>query len=335
MTVAVGSSALRLRRGFTLVEVVIGMTIFSLIAGSIFGIIFQAGSEAAAIRDMEARDQQVSRFVTLLRESLEALPMEGSVALVNDDETISGWPELTFADVPTAFVFGVNPGTAGETIIGLRPVTQPLPQLEGYTQPLFNIALSRELSEGDENESGMNLRAGTDDLFVDEDEEGRRWLPLVENVTALGWRYWNAEDLLWVEMDDWTEGDSLPSLLEMTLADPFRPPLRVVFQIPEHATEPAEDGGDDDSSSDTGSTTAAPAPTRSTVGPAARGPAPGTRPDGGGRDGGGKGGRPGGGKGGPGGGKGGPGGGAKGGGGGGAGTGGSGGAPSGGGGGSR
>ena len=239
--------------GFTLVEVIAAMTIFSLISVSIFAIIFQTGVEAGAIRDMEARDQQINRFVTLLRESLEALPQDAAVTLANPEDTVSGWPEVVFSGTPTAFVFGVNPGAEGDSVLGLRPMAQPDPRLGEYPDPLFAISLSREefLEEG--NESDMQVRAGADDVFVDEDEDGRRWLPLVENVTALGWRYWDADEMLWVELDDWTEGDSMPALLEMTLADPWRPPLRVVFRIPLHARTTGENSGDqqDDQSTTT------------------------------------------------------------------------------------
>ena len=258
-------------RGFTLVEVIAAMTIFSLISVSIFAIIFQTGVEAGAIRDMEARDQQINRFVTLLRESLEALPQDSSVTLENPEDTVSGWPEMVFSGTPTAFVFGVNPGAEGDSVIGLRPVAVPDPRLEEYPEPLFNISLSREefLTEG--NESDMQVRAGADDVFVDEDYDGRRWLPLVENVTALGWRFWDGDELLWVELDDWSEGDSMPALLEMTLADPWRPPLRVVFRIPVHARSEAEDsGGQDQQQSTTNTSGSSATPSRTTVAPQGR-----------------------------------------------------------------
>ncbi len=279
-------------RGFTLVEVIVAMTIFALIATSVFAIIFQAGMEAGDIRRMEARDQQVNRFVALLRESLEALPQDASATLVNSEESASGWPELTFTGTPTGFVFDVNPGTSGDTILGLRPVAVPPPTLEDYSQPLYNIAISREEFGADENESGMMVRAGTDDLFLDEDEQGRLWLPLVENVTALGWRLWNSDENLWVELPDWTEGETLPTLLEMTLADPFRPPLRVVFEIPEHATQPAEDAEAADASTTSTGTNAAGTADRTAVAPnTGRGQPTTTDGDGGGARGGRGGGR--------------------------------------------
>jgi hypothetical protein len=290
-------------KAFTLVEVIAGMTIFSLISVGIFGIIFQTGVEAGAIRDAETRDQQINRFVTLLRESLEALPQDSTVSLANPEDTESGWPELTFSGTSTAFVFGINPGAESDSVIGLRPVTSPPPGLEEYSEPLFNISLSREEFANEGNESDMQVRAGADDIFVDEDEEGRRWLPLVENVTALGWRYWDTDELMWVELDDWNEGDSMPALLEMTLADPWRPSLRVVFRIPLHARNAADNanGGNQSTTSTSGSSATQ---NQTTVQP--QRPAPGGgrgggggdfRGGGGGRDGGGRpgGGRPGGG----------------------------------------
>ncbi len=278
--------------GFSLFEIAVAMTILGLISGAIFSILWQAGDTAVEIRELDRRDEEVSRFLALLRESIEHLPQDGTLEMVPAEETASGHPELKFGNCATAFTFGKIVGSAEEAAISLRPGrTSP----EG--QPTYDLALTRpDFSPEDTTGSGMALRVSADDL-LQADEEGRYWMPLLTGVTAAGWSYWDEEQQIW--LDEWTDRSRLPPLLAFSFDDTYRPvPLRVVFEIPEQVSNPPTEE----------SATATPATTGSSNTGNNSGENSG-RPDGGtGRPGGGEG-RPGGGEGRPGGGEGRPGGG--------------------------
>ena len=282
---------------FSLFEIVVAMTILGIISTAVLSILWQAGDTATGIRELDQRDEEVSRFLTLLRESIENLPPGGTLAMTPAEESVSGYPELVIGNSATGFTFGEIIGSSEETIISLRPGKE---SPDG--QPTFDLALSRaDFEPEDTDGSGMAFGAGTDD-FLQSDEEGRYWLPLLSGITAASWNFWDEAQQSWV--DEWTDDEKMPVLLAFSFDDNFRPiPLRVVFEVPEQASSPPSETAAA-TSSDTAATQS------SGSGGEGGGNRPGEgRPGGGeGRPGGGEG-RPGGGEGRPGGGEGRPGGG--------------------------
>lgn len=220
------------RAGFSLFEIAVAMAILGLISGAIFSILWQAGDTAVEIRELDRRDEEVSRFLALLRESIEHLPQGGTLEMVPAEESASGHPELKIGNSATAFVFGKVVGSAEETVLSLRP-GRPTP--EGA--PTYDLAITRpDFVPEDTGGSGMALRAGADD-FLQADEEGRYWMPLLGGVTSAGWSYWDEEQQLW--LDEWTDDSRLPPLLAFSFDDAYRPvPLRVVFEVPEQVSNP-------------------------------------------------------------------------------------------------
>jgi len=220
------------RAGFSLFEIVIAMAILALISGTVLSILWQAGDTAAEIREWDRRDEELSVFLSLLEETIEGLPNTGSITMTPPNESASGFHEMTVSDAATAFAFGERIGSIGETTIALRPATD-----ERSGESLFELALSRDdFAPNDEDGDGMVFRAGEDD-FLDQDEEGRYWLPLVSGVESASWRFWDEEQREW--LDEWTDEERLPALMEFAIDDLYRPvPLRVVFEVPLHLSDP-------------------------------------------------------------------------------------------------
>lgn len=220
------------KRAFSLFEIVVAMAIVGLISGTVFSILWQAGDTAAEIRELDRRDEEVDRFLSLLRESIENLPQDGTLELKPAEETTSGYPELLIGNSATAFVFGETVGSSEETVISLRPSVDPR-----SGEASFDLALSRgDFAPEDTDGSGMAMRAGTDD-FLQSDEDGRYWLPLLTGVTAAAWNFWDEEQATWLE--EWTDDSKMPPLLAFSFTDGYRAvPLRVVFEVPEPLSNP-------------------------------------------------------------------------------------------------
>ncbi|MEQ1840127.1 MAG: prepilin-type N-terminal cleavage/methylation domain-containing protein, partial [Verrucomicrobiales bacterium] len=238
--------------GFSLFEIVVAMTILGVISGSVLSILWQAGDTAREIRELDQRDEEVSRFIALLRETIENLPADGTISMKPAEETTSGYPELIIENSATGFVFGEIVGSSEETVISLRPG-----KVSPDGQPTFDLALSRSEFEPDDTDgSGMVFGVGEED-FLQSDDDGRYWLPLLTGVTAASWNFWDEEQQAWI--DEWTDDEKMPVLLAFSLDDAYRPvPLRVVFEVPEQASNP-----------ETAATTPTSAPTStSTVQPA-------------------------------------------------------------------
>jgi hypothetical protein len=156
--------------------------------------------------------------------------------MVPAEEAASGYPELKIGNSATAFTFGEIVGSAEEVVISLRPGTGTTPEGE----PTFDLALSRpDFAPEDTDGSGMALRVSGDD-FLQTDEEGRYWLPLLTGVTAASWNFWDEDQQTWLE--EWTDDSKMPPLLAFSFDDSFRPvPLRVVFEVPEQVSNPPQD----------------------------------------------------------------------------------------------
>lgn len=218
--------------GFSLFEIAVAMTILSLISGAIFSILWQAADTATEIRELDKRDEEVSRFLALLRESIEHLPKDGTLAMTPAEESASGYPELTIGNSATAFTFGEIVGSAESTVIAVRPGPE---SPDG--NPTFDLAVSRpDFAPRDTTGSGMALRAGGDE-FLQADEEGRYWMPLLGGISAASWNFWDENEQTW--LDEWTDTSKLPPLLAFSFTDGFRSvPLRVVFEVPAQVSDP-------------------------------------------------------------------------------------------------
>jgi len=235
-------------RAFSLFEIVVAMAILGLISGSVFSILWQAGDTAAEVRELDRRDEEVTRFLALLRETIENLPPDGTLEMKPAEETASGYPELVVGNSATAFLFGETIGSSEEAVISLRPGKE-----NAGGEPTFDIAISRsDFAPEDTTGSGMTFRAGADDL-LQADEEGRYWLPLLTGVSTAGWNYWDEDQEIWLE--EWTDGDRMPVLLAFSFDDSYRPaPLRVVFEVPEHVSNPQAEAAAGDGTSTTSTT---------------------------------------------------------------------------------
>lgn len=223
--------------GFTLVEIVISMTILALISGTVMAILVQAGDTAADIRDMDQKDEEISRFLELLERTIETLPIDASIEMIPAADSLSGFPEMKISNAVGAFTFGEDIGSAGELTIGLQPQND-----NEANDQIFELAISRDsFAPEDTDGDGMVIGAGGED-FLTPDEQGRYWLPLVSNITSATWRYWDEDAREW--LTEW-EQDTLPPIMEFVIEDSHRPgPVRAVFEIPKHlvtgsGTEPA------------------------------------------------------------------------------------------------
>ena len=308
----------RRRAAFTLIEVVIGITILSMITATLFAIIRGSVRGAAEIEHIQRESDSMNRYIELCRRTFATLPSTATLTLTITQGTEPVIQELTISGSPDCFPFGNNPITMKDTILSLRPYPDEV--VDDNQKPLNYISLSREDLIPQTADMKTGIQQSTTGLYAP-DTQGRYWMPLLPVVVSFKWRFYVAQDETWVE--EWSKSQ-WPDLIEGQLVMKNRTlPVRMVFSLPiltlVAGQAPANNGAT--TNQPVGATSAAAAaPGQGGAGgaPGGQGGAPG---GGGGRGG------PGGGRGGPGGGgRGGPGGGGRGGGGGGGG-----GAPSGGG----
>lgn len=305
----------RRHAAFTLIEVVIGITILSMITATLFAIIRGSIRGAAEIEQLQRESDSVNRFIELSRRSFTTLPSTATLTLKMVQNTEPIIQELTIAGAPDCFPFGMSPITLKDTILRIRPHPDAL--TDDNNMPLHYLSLSRSdiIPKTDDRQTGT--RQETTGLYAP-DEEGRYWMPLLPDVVSLKWRFYVEKEETWYE--EWSKS-AWPDLIEAQLVLKNRTlPIRMVYTVPV-LTITAGRAPSTSNTSGSGNGPSQPANTTNNSGGGGGGGGGPGGPGGGGRggpDGGGRGGPggPGGGPGGPGGGgRGGPGGGAPGGGG--------------------
>jgi type II secretory pathway pseudopilin PulG len=284
------------RSAFTLIEVVIGITILAMITVTLFAIIRGSVRGAAEIEHIQRESDSVNRFIELSRKAFTTLPSTATLTLKLVQNTEPVIQELTIAGSPDCFPFGMNPITLKDTTLRIRPHPDGL--VDANDMPLHYLSLSRTdiIPQTDDRETG--IREATTGLYAP-DEEGRYWMPLLPDVVSLKWRFYVEKEETWYE--EWSKSQ-WPDLIEAQLVLKDRTlPIRMVYTVPvltitAGRTPPTTSGS-------SGSGPAQPAPVTGTPTGGGGGPGGGFGGGGGGRGG------PGGGLGPPGGGRGGPGGG--------------------------
>ncbi len=214
--------------GFTLLEMVLGLTILAMLSGTVYSIISGAVQTAARMRISQDENDQVSHFIRLCRQTFQSLPSTAGV-IIKTADTTSGQPELTISGSPEIFSFGPNPSSYNDTILGLQPDAAAT-ELAEDNQPVFSLGISRtDIVPPDPDQNSALVRSGGEGLLAP-DAEGRVWMPLLANVASLTWRAYKNDEEEWLE--EW-DGTDLPLLVEMNLLLSGRSePIRAVYTLP-------------------------------------------------------------------------------------------------------
>lgn len=214
------NQAQRVLRGFTLVEVMLGMALVGLLTGAIFAVQRGALTVSTELAEREAKTMRVHAFCELLRRTFEQAPGNSRVNLQAYGGGGSDLTEVAFTDYPLAFNW---PGiTAGSKTVIFRT---------------------------ERGASGLGQQASV--LYLDE-EQSQLWqqgqfeeskvlgrLTLLDGIAFLGWRFFNDTTQEW-ELEWPLTNTRRPSFVEMTLQfiDGYDP-VRLVFWIPTMANPQA------------------------------------------------------------------------------------------------
>lgn len=217
----------RERSAFTLMEVVIALTILGMITGTLFSIIQGSVRGASQIEQLQRENDAINRFLDLCRKTFTTLPSTATLTLKLLEQNQDAGQELTISGSPNCFGFGINPISYKDTILGLRPDPSAATDQNGLL--VQYLCLSREDLIPKTDESGLALRQETTGLSAP-DEEGRYWMPLLPDVVTLKWRFYKEKDETWLE--EWDD-DKWPELIEVQLVMRDRTtPIRMVYSVP-------------------------------------------------------------------------------------------------------
>ncbi len=217
----------RRRSAFTLIEVVIGITILSMITATLFAIIRGSVRGASEIEHIQRESDSMNRFIELCRRTFATLPSTASLSLKLVQGTDPVIQELTITGSPDCFPFGSNPITLKDTILSLRPYPDAV--VDDNQSPLNYISLSREDLIPKTGDSNAGVQTSTTGIYAP-DTEGRYWMPLLPDVVSFKWRFYVEKEETWYE--EWSKS-KWPDLVEAQLVMKNRTlPVRMVFSLP-------------------------------------------------------------------------------------------------------
>ncbi len=204
------------RRGFTLIEVLLGLALFGILVGGIFSVQRGAMEVSKEVMERQGKTMRMHSFCELLRRNFESLPGNARVFLLPTGGAQSGLSDVAFTNFPLAFTW---PGIPA-----------------GSNSVIFRTARS---------ESGVGLAASL--LYLDEEQaaeyeanklDERKVLAklyLMEGIMTLDWRFFNDTTQQW-EVEWPRTQNTRPSFVEMTLTYlDGQDPVRLVFWIPQMA----------------------------------------------------------------------------------------------------
>jgi len=228
------------RSALTLLEVVVGLAILSLMSGAIYGIVSGAVESSATISFIQTEDRRVEAFLDRTRAAFAHLPASATLELkIIEHEPLR--QELTFRGVSHAYVWGEH-GWWNTPTVTLAPIRWPddrLPppsraDLRGKGEKVterYSLAMTvpdfyRTDPDGEPlRESPLRSRQGNQ--LVQPDVQGRFWFDLLPEVDRVEWRFYDPQKKQWVEV----QPASRPGLIELRLMLPGRKsPLRAVFE---------------------------------------------------------------------------------------------------------
>ncbi|MFN0127067.1 MAG: type II secretion system protein J [Verrucomicrobiales bacterium] len=235
----------RRARGLTLLEVVVGLAILSLMAGAIYAIVLGSIESTATLRTMQLEDRRLGAVLNQIRVAIGRLP-DGASLELRRLEIEPPRQELILRGVPTAFLWG-DRSRWDSGVITLAP--QPWPEEKiaaalarraqqtapgsppppASVRPLsFSFTVAEFYRTGREGEPlpDSPLQSKQGHQFLRPDAQGRFWFDLLPEVDRVEWKFYDAARKIWV--DQLPPGR--PPMIELLLTLPGRTtPVRTVF----------------------------------------------------------------------------------------------------------
>ena len=228
------------QRALTLLEVVVGLGILSLMAGAIYGIVSGSIESTVNLSLIQTEDRRVEAFLDRTRLAFVHLPATATLELkVLESDPLR--QELIIRGVDTAFLWGESGWWENPTVT-LCPLRWPeerLPpprraDLRGkveHVKQRFSLAMTvpdfyRVDVDGEPmRDSPVRSRLGHQ--FLQPDKQGRFWIDLLPEVDRVEWRFYDVSKKAWVELQQ----AARPPLVELRLSLPGRKtPVRAVFE---------------------------------------------------------------------------------------------------------
>jgi prepilin-type N-terminal cleavage/methylation domain-containing protein len=195
-------------RAFTLIEVILALGIFSLLATALFFSVQAVTTASAVLGQEQMRSRKVDAFLNWCRRGFRNLGPRSEIILRTRETGNAGLAvELVIRRAPGAFSLGEFDALGADVILAAIP--------DGRGGAALSIA--RFPGSWSLQESAERLQPGD-------------WLPMLDGIRLLRWGFWNPLEETFQE--EWPEGRPLPELLRLQLTLDTGEEVEAVFRPP-------------------------------------------------------------------------------------------------------
>ncbi|MCB1231827.1 MAG: prepilin-type N-terminal cleavage/methylation domain-containing protein [Verrucomicrobiae bacterium] len=212
--------ALAARRGFTLLELAIALSVMVILSAGIFTLASGGLELLEDVQDLQQRETRNRRFIELCRQNFESLPAGTEISFRYEQRGGHYDTYLSLRNAPSAFGFGRGDFEVRRVVLAAEIDSSGFIRASVY---YLDAEADDRYERGEMNQ--LNVRS----------------LPLMKRLRQLTWRFYDSSRLEWVDV--LPPGSQNPVMIELTLAGEGEPnPVRSVFWVPARQIEEALPG---------------------------------------------------------------------------------------------
>jgi prepilin-type N-terminal cleavage/methylation domain-containing protein len=198
----------RVPAGFTLIEMLLAIGIFVFLVSGVYVVVSVAVSASTALGSDQIESRRISAFQNFLRRGFLNLPAEAEITLgARSRSSLGDGLELVIHPSAGAFDISSASGEGSGVVFGTMP--------DGKGKYRFSMAR-------------FPARMGQDEMT--KYLETAPWLPMLEQVESIRWRFWDKNLNRFVET--WDQGHTHPELIEFSFTTTGEPPITCLFRLP-------------------------------------------------------------------------------------------------------
>jgi type II secretory pathway component PulJ len=174
--------------GYLLLEVLLGLAVFSLIAVMIFQIIHTTLKATAAVNYLQTQQEKADGICELLRRNIVAMPISSRFETRKKGDSM----ELIFRNAPFNFSWNNDGAKFGTVVLATKR------QASG----LFALNVLQDSRDASESYVDSGKQKNAD------------WIPLVDDFEKINWRFFTGREGKWNL--EWNDSGTKPDLIELT-----------------------------------------------------------------------------------------------------------------------
>ncbi|MFZ4681533.1 MAG: prepilin-type N-terminal cleavage/methylation domain-containing protein [Terrimicrobiaceae bacterium] len=194
-------------RGFSLFEIILAAAIFVLLAGGVYFAVSTSVLAASELGREQMDARKLGALADFLRRGFQNLPAQAGISLRAKEKEAGNSVQLIIARAAGAFAAGAMTAQGTGVVLATEP--------DGRGSSSFRVTRFPGRLNGDERDRYL---------------ETASWLPLLDEVQSLRWRFFDRNSKRFLET--WDNEGERPEMVELTFATVGTPSQTLLFRLP-------------------------------------------------------------------------------------------------------